>query len=158
MAFKKEMEKTLEDYERAITNVIKKRVVEGCSEIVFENPIDTGLMKFNWQLGLNYAPEGTLEMSSERMNMMEAYMASSERIADAMKKFKLGDEIHFVNNVRYAVYVEGIIEGRGVQKNTFFISRGIKKLEKMLEKDLKGMGNNPSSFGSEISGYKYEGF
>jgi len=99
--FINDLEKEVDEKFQKIELVTKKIAFDGFRKIAEETPIETGLSKSSWDVGINIEPVGIGKESSE-----------SEAIAIAIKNlkkldnFKLGGIITYINNVEYLVFVE----------------------------------------------------
>lgn len=68
--------------------------------VTMDTPFDTGLLRSNWQVGIDEEPGDKLEIS-DVMTVLAAGMAKLQRLPNPY-----GITIYIVNNVHYASYVE----------------------------------------------------
>lgn len=86
--------------EKDLAKVIKESVKELLIDIIDATPVDTGLLKGNWQTSLNAPISDKLEDTSSSGS------TPKQLSARALGQYKLGQTIYFVNNLDYANVIE----------------------------------------------------
>jgi hypothetical protein len=61
--FAKDLHIAVEDIKGRIDEVMVKSVLEVRSRLMIRSPVDTGRFRANWQLGVDSAPEGSIEVT-----------------------------------------------------------------------------------------------
>lgn len=80
---------------------VRKIVLDLFARVVMKSPVDTGMLRANWQIGIDSRPQGQLAGGSDS----QASKASG---------IKAGGHVYIVNNMPYAMTVE-----LGLYKNFF---------------------------------------
>ena len=80
--------------------VLRKIAIDLFSNVIKRTPVDTGMLRANWQVGLGSAPEGTVAFSDKSGSR------AIQQVAAKAAQARWGTSIFLVNNLPYALVVE----------------------------------------------------
>lgn len=83
-----------------LDTVTREVNLEIITKIIRRSPVDTGLFRGNWQVGIGSRPRGTLP------NLDRSGAETIARISGVILGAKAGQRIHFTNNLPYALALE----------------------------------------------------
>jgi len=92
-----EFAKLVKAREDAVLRWVAEDILIG---VVRLSPVDTGLFRGNWQIGINSMPSGTVATVDKGGG---STIAAGE---SELKRAKAGDAVHIVNNLPYAQRLE----------------------------------------------------
>lgn len=98
--FKKGLERGDAELRTEYRKMVRALMLDLLTGVTSDTPVDTGLLRSNWQVGIDEEPNGQLEISSPE-TVLAAGIAKLNRLPNPY-----GITIYIVNNVRYASYVE----------------------------------------------------
>jgi hypothetical protein len=79
--------------------VVRKVTLDLFGEVVQRTPVDTGMARANWQIGINERPTGTVNGTNWKQNMGHSMTQSSGQI-------KAGGVNYITNNLPYIIKLE----------------------------------------------------
>jgi len=104
MSFGKNLRKFIKSVEEDTIKLHKRVSFDLLRFTVKKNPVDTGLLRANWNLGLN-APVKEVRGKVNKKGKVSS--AGNRKIANSnISGLKLGDTVFMNNPVKYAVFVE----------------------------------------------------
>lgn len=74
---------------------VRKVVLDIYARVVMKTPVDTGMLRANWQIGINQRPTGVVNGA-----------ASVDVLGGDAKNIVAGGNVYIVNNLPYAMTVE----------------------------------------------------
>lgn len=80
--------------------VVRKIVFDLFRRIMFKTPVDTGMLRANWQIGIDKRPSGIIDTTDP------SGAGAVSGIASGISKVKAGGHVYIVNNLSYALCVE----------------------------------------------------
>ena len=115
---------------------VRKVVLDGMSQLIKQNPVDTGRSKAGWSTSVQAMESGTTEMQGAKTPLgTKSSLIDYMRSVRAIGSYKLGQTMYLYNNMEYMLPLEyGSSEqaGKGWVRNTAI--RMQKKLDEI--KDL----------------------
>lgn len=84
----------------APTLVLRKIALDLFTAVIKRTPVDTGMLRANWQVGIGSAPQGTVSFSDKSGSR------AIQQVAAMATKAEWGTSIFLVNNLPYATVVE----------------------------------------------------
>lgn len=105
--------------------IIKKVVIDLCSDIISDTPVDTGRLKNNWYPSKNTPSKETTEETKHESTARMTNFVNGE--------LKLGDTFYLTNNMPYAYRIE--FEGYSkVKAPQGMVRRNVQKWERYFAK------------------------
>lgn len=90
--------------------VVRKVTFDLHAEIVRLTPVDTGMARTNWQIGLNSRPTGTIieavDRGAGRKGSSRAALVVASREAGKVNQIRAGGINYIVNNMPYIMRLE----------------------------------------------------
>ncbi len=80
--------------------VLRDIVMELANDIVMNTPVDTGMLRGSWQVGIGTAPEGDIVANDPDGS------STLQAIRNGLSPAKMGDVVYLANNMLYAGMVE----------------------------------------------------
>lgn len=107
MSFASQVDKMADKAAVRTSKMVRGTILGVMRDTIKDTPVDTGRLRNNW-----FASIGS-PVDAEREQGGKAASASKANAADVTKKFKMGDEIYFTNNLPYAMITEfgGMVNG-----------------------------------------------
>lgn len=100
MGFADDVKKWTLKVEAQIASALHEVAIEMLTRIVMRSPVDTGVFRGNWQVGINVKPSGVLDEPDT------SGAATIARGTSVIKKAKAGDTIFITNNLAYGPALE----------------------------------------------------
>jgi hypothetical protein len=82
--------------------VFRKVAFDLYAELVKRSPVDTGLFRGNWRIGVNYAPSEP----TDRKNKSRSSRYGAEEVSKIPKVIRRNTAVYIVNNLVYALLLE----------------------------------------------------
>ena len=101
MSFGTDISRFVNKTDEALTTVFRRSALITFSSVIKRTPVRTGLLRSNWQFGMNVKPTGNVSSTGKSFGPVVA------KVSNGIKKAELGNVLYLINNLPYAEAIEG---------------------------------------------------
>lgn len=129
MSFSKDLQSFQAKTEQSMYKVIRYSAFDLFSSIVFQTPVDKGVLRNNWYAEIGNPSDAVTEKAAPVGD------ATVGRINDVLKRVKLEDIIYLTNNLPYSVPIE--FDGHSAKAPEGMVRINTARWEEIVEANVR---------------------